>query len=112
MDILHVLFVYVFSICIQIISTVTITLLFKKSTHNLEFSLKTRYNLYTNIKDVYFYLHIHFFWDVYQKGESDMAEKSPSLVTQAYETIKENIMNLTYPPGMVLTEAMLTKELG
>ena len=25
---------------------------------------------------------------------------------------KENIMNLTYPPGMVLTEAMLTKELG
>ena len=41
-----------------------------------------------------------------------MAEKSPSLVTQAYETIKENIMNLTYPPGMVLTEAMLTKELG
>ncbi len=40
-----------------------------------------------------------------------MAEKSPSLVTQAYETIKENIMNLTYPPGMVLTEAMLTKEL-
>ena len=41
-----------------------------------------------------------------------MAEKSPSLATQAYETIKENIMNLTYPPGMVLTEAMLTKELG
>ena len=40
-----------------------------------------------------------------------MAEKSPSLATQAYETIKENIMNLTYPPGMVLTEAMLTKEL-
>lgn len=47
-----------------------------------------------------------------KKGESDMAEKSPSLATQAYETIKENIMNLTYPPGMVLTEAMLTKELG
>ena len=63
----------------------------KSQTHNLEFSLKTRYNLYTNIKDVYFYLHIHFFWDVYQKGESDMAEKSPSLATQAYETIKENI---------------------
>ena len=41
-----------------------------------------------------------------------MAEKSPSLATQAYETIKENILNLTYPPGMVLTEAMLTKELG
>ena len=41
-----------------------------------------------------------------------MAEKSPSLATQAYHTIKENILNLTYPPGMVLTEAMLTKELG
>ena len=41
-----------------------------------------------------------------------MAEKSPSLATQAYETIKENIMNLTYPPGMVLTEAMLTKRTG
>ena len=40
-----------------------------------------------------------------------MAEKSPSLATQAYHTIKENILNLTYPPGMVLTEAMLTKEL-
>ncbi len=37
--------------------------------------------------------------------------KSPSLATQAYHTIKENILNLTYPPGMVLTEAMLTKEL-
>lgn len=32
-----------------------------------------------------------------------MAEKSPSLATQAYHTIKENILNLTYPPGMVLT---------
>ncbi len=30
-----------------------------------------------------------------------MAEKSPSLATQAYHTIKENILNLTYPPGMV-----------
>lgn len=40
-----------------------------------------------------------------------MAEKSPSLATQAYETIKEK-KYLTYPPGMVLTEAMLTKELG
>ena len=29
-----------------------------------------------------------------------MAEKSPSLATQAYHTIKENILNLTYPPGM------------
>ena len=58
-----------------------------------------------------FYLHIHFPGRI-PKGESDMAEKSPSLATQAYETIKENIMNLTYPPGMVLTEAMLTKELG
>ncbi len=41
-----------------------------------------------------------------------MAEKSTSLATQAYEKIKENILNLTYPPGMPLTEAMLTTELG
>ncbi len=41
-----------------------------------------------------------------------MSEKSPSLAEQAYEKIKHNIMNLTYPPGMPLTEAMLTKELG
>lgn len=41
-----------------------------------------------------------------------MTEKSTSLATQAYEKIKENILNLTYPPGMPLTEAMLTTELG
>lgn len=41
-----------------------------------------------------------------------MAEKTASLATQAYEKIKENILNLTYPPGMSLTEAMLTRELG
>lgn len=41
-----------------------------------------------------------------------MAEKNISLADQAYEKIKENILNLTYPPGMVLTEAMLTRELG
>ena len=41
-----------------------------------------------------------------------MSEKSPSLAEQAYEKIKQNIMNLTYPPGMPLTEAMLTRELG
>ena len=41
-----------------------------------------------------------------------MSEKSPSLAEQAYEKIKQNILNLTYPPGMPLTEAMLTKELG
>ncbi len=41
-----------------------------------------------------------------------MSEKSPSLADQAYEKIKQNIMNLTYPPGMPLTEAMLTRELG
>lgn len=40
-----------------------------------------------------------------------MAEKTPSLALQAYERIKENILNLTYPPGMSLTEAALTKEL-
>lgn len=41
-----------------------------------------------------------------------MAEKTSSLAAQAYEKIKENILNLTYPPGMSLTEAMLTRELG
>lgn len=41
-----------------------------------------------------------------------MSEKSLSLAEQAYENIKQNIMNLTYPPGMPLTETMLTKELG
>lgn len=41
-----------------------------------------------------------------------MAEKNTSLANQAYEQIKKNIMNLTYPPGMSLTEAFLTKELG
>lgn len=41
-----------------------------------------------------------------------MAEKTTSLANQAYEKIKENILHLTYPPGMTLTEAMLTEELG
>lgn len=41
-----------------------------------------------------------------------MTEKSLSLADQAYEKIKENIMDLTYPPGMPITEAQLTKELG
>ena len=41
-----------------------------------------------------------------------MGEKALSLADLAYEKIKQNIMNLTYPPGMQLTEAMLTKELG
>ena len=41
-----------------------------------------------------------------------MAEKNVSLADQAYEQIKKNIMNLTYPPGMSLTESFLTKELG
>lgn len=40
-----------------------------------------------------------------------MAEKNSSLADQAYIQIKKNILNLTYPPGMTLTEAMLTKEL-
>lgn len=40
-----------------------------------------------------------------------MAEKITSLTLLAYESIKQNILNLTYPPGMPLTEAMLTKEL-
>lgn len=45
-------------------------------------------------------------------GRCPMAEKNTSLADQAYETIKNNILNLTYPPGMPLTEAFLTKELG
>lgn len=41
-----------------------------------------------------------------------MAEKTSSLADQAYEQIKQNILDLTYPPGMPLTEALLTRELG
>lgn len=41
-----------------------------------------------------------------------MATKRQSLADLAYETIKNRIMNLTYPPGMPLTEAKLTEELG
>lgn len=40
-----------------------------------------------------------------------MAAKK-SLADQAYETIKTNILKLVYPPGMPLTEAMLTEKLG
>ena len=39
-------------------------------------------------------------------------KKKISLADQAYEQIKTNILNLTYPPGMPLTEAMLTEALG
>lgn len=41
-----------------------------------------------------------------------MADKSISLADQAYEKIKNNILNLTYSPGTPLTEAKLTAELG
>ena len=41
-----------------------------------------------------------------------MSGKNISLADQAYHTIKENILNLTYPPGMPLTEAILTEELN
>ena len=41
-----------------------------------------------------------------------MSGKAKSLADQAYETIKQNILNLTYPPGMPLTEAKLAEELG
>ncbi|MDD3140729.1 MAG: GntR family transcriptional regulator [Lachnospiraceae bacterium] len=41
-----------------------------------------------------------------------MSEKKWSLADKAYEKIKTNILNLTYPPGMSLTEALLTDELG
>lgn len=41
-----------------------------------------------------------------------MKEKTSSLADLAYEKIKQNIMDLTYPPGMQLTESLLTQELG
>jgi DNA-binding GntR family transcriptional regulator len=40
-----------------------------------------------------------------------MTEKHVSLADQAYETIRTNILNLTYPPGTQLTEAKLTADL-
>lgn len=40
-----------------------------------------------------------------------MKEKTVSLADQAYERIKVNILNLTYPPGMPLTESKLSEEL-
>lgn len=40
-----------------------------------------------------------------------MPVSKSSLTDQAYEIIKNNILNLSYPPGMSLTEAMLTEEL-
>ena len=41
-----------------------------------------------------------------------MARKTTSLADQAYQTIKNRILDLTYAPGMSLTEAMLTEDLG
>ena len=41
-----------------------------------------------------------------------MAPRNTSLADQAYEIIKRNIVNLTYPPGMALTESFLTQELN
>lgn len=38
--------------------------------------------------------------------------KKESLADKAYTIIKQNIMNLTYAPGMPLTEAQLVDELG
>ena len=38
-----------------------------------------------------------------------MSGKAKSLSDQAYETIKQNILNLTYPPGMPLTEVKLAE---
>ncbi|WP_461812240.1 GntR family transcriptional regulator [Faecalimonas sp.] len=40
-----------------------------------------------------------------------MSTQNKSLADKAYHTIKHNILNLTYPPGMPLTEAILTEEL-
>lgn len=41
-----------------------------------------------------------------------MADKNISLADQAYQKIKQNILNLTYAPGMPLTESQLASELG
>lgn len=41
-----------------------------------------------------------------------MAKHKISLADKAYEIIKTNIINLTYSPGMPLTEAMLSEELN
>lgn len=41
-----------------------------------------------------------------------MREKPKSLADRAYDTIKHHILNLTYPPGMTLTELGLSEELG
>lgn len=41
-----------------------------------------------------------------------MADKQVSLADLAYDTIRTNILNLTYPPGMQLTEAKLTTDLN
>ena len=70
----------------------------------LEFILKKCYNSPNKAN-------LHGFAQITYRGNI-MSEKSPSLAEQAYEKIKQNILNLTYPPGMPLTEAMLTKELG
>ncbi len=70
----------------------------------LEFILKKCYNSPSKAN-------LHGFAQITYRGNI-MSEKSPSLAEQAYEKIKQNILNLTYPPGMPLTEAMLTKELG
>lgn len=41
-----------------------------------------------------------------------MSEKVTPLVSQAYEQIKKNILDLTYPPGTSLSTVALTEELG
>ncbi|MDL2296271.1 GntR family transcriptional regulator [Lachnospiraceae bacterium OttesenSCG-928-E19] len=41
-----------------------------------------------------------------------MSKQSLSLADKAYEAIKNNILNLTYPPGMPFTETALATELG
>lgn len=41
-----------------------------------------------------------------------MTEKHISLADRAYEAIRTNILNLTYPPGTQLTEAKLTSDLN
>lgn len=57
---------------------------------------ETEYNLYTFVTAVV----THIYKEIYMK------EKAVSLADRAYETIKTNILNLTYPPGMPLTELL------
>lgn len=50
---------------------------------------------------------------ILQKGKLDIVSTNNTklLSVLAYETVKDKILRMEYPPGMVLTESMLSKEL-